>query len=162
MNTPRIPIDQWGKDHWAALAYIESRCVNHKGVLKNPHMRTHAGRHPLMIARGFGTPGDGSRYPTSHKGGVLPDHDDWDCLYDIVLAGLVTIVQPKDEELWAVPVGKRGPIKYRDRFQTKALEVTAKLTPLGQQVAGELRAHLANKYNYQAFSPSFAPAVASS
>lgn len=36
-----------------------------------------------------------------------------------------------------------------------------KLTALGSQVAGELRAHLAKKHNYGVFSPSFGPAVTS-
>ncbi len=153
MAKPRIPLDQWGKDHWSTLAFIETRCVDHKGVLQNAHMRTHVGRHPLFMARGFKSPGDGSRYPTIYKGGELADHDDWDCLYDMVLAGLIT-VRPKDEALWDVPVGKRGPIQYRDRLQTKELKVTVKLTELGNQVAGELRAHKAKQRNYQAFSPS--------
>ena len=160
MNQPRVPIDQWGKDHWSTLAYIESRCVDHKGVLSNAHLRTNVGRHPLFVARGFGSPGDGSRYPTRYKGGELDDHDDFDCLYDMVLSGLITI-RPNDDELWDVPVGSRGPIKHRGYLQTKELKFTVKLTKLGNQVAGELRAHLAKKYNYQAFSPSFAPAAAS-
>jgi hypothetical protein len=159
MVSPRLSIDQWGKDHWSTLAYIESRCVDHGGVLKNANMRTHVGRHPLFVARGFGTPGDGSRYPTIHKGGEMADHDDWDCLYDMVQAGLIVIVKPKDDALWDVPLGKRGPIKHNGRTQTKALEVKAKLTTLGCQVAGELRTHLTKERRYQTFSPSFAATV---
>ena len=164
MNQPRVPIDQWGKDHWSTLAYIESRCVDHKGVLSNAHLRTNVGRHPLFVARGFGSPGDGSRYPTRYKDGsgalsLIEDHDDWDCLYDMLLTNLIT-VRPKDKELWDVPVGSRGPIKHRGYLQTKELKVVAKLTHLGNYVAGELREHLAKNY-YQEFSPSFAPAVAS-
>lgn len=155
----RLPIDQWGKDHWSTLAYIESRCVDHEGVLKNAHMRTNASRHLLFMARDFASPGDGSRYPTIYKGGEMADHDDWDCLYDMVQTGLLTIVRPKDDALWDVPVGSRGPIKYRDRLQTKELKVKVKLTTLGSQVAGELRAHKAKQRNYQEFSPSFASAV---
>ncbi len=158
-DSPRLSIDDWGKDHWSTLAYIETRCVDHKGVLKNANMRTDAGRHPLFMARGFASPGDGSRYPTIYKGGELTDHDDWDCLYDMVQAGLLTITLPKDDALWDVPVGSRGPIQYRDRLQTKELKVKVKLTALGNQVAGELRAHLTKKRRYQEFKLSFAPAV---
>lgn len=158
MIIPILSIDQWGKDHWSTFSYIETRCVDHRGVLKNANMRTHASRHPLFLARGFASPGDGSSYPTIHKGGELPDHDDWDCLYDMVQSGLLT-VQPKDDALWDVPVGSRGPIQHRGRLQRKELKVTVKLTDLGHKVAGELRAHLANKLRYQEFSPSFAPAV---
>lgn len=160
MTSLRLPIDQWGKDHWSTLAYIESRCVDHGGVLKNANMRTHAARHPLFMARGFGTPSDGSQYPTRYKGGKIANHDDWDCVYDMVQAGLVTILRPQSITLWEVLPGKHGPIKYRNRMQTRELEVAVKLTDLGHQVAGELRAHLAKQRNYQVFSPSFAPAVA--
>lgn len=159
MSSLRLPIDQWGKDHWSAFAYIETRCVDNKGVLKNANMRTHAGRHPLFMARGFGTPGDGSRYPTIHKGGELTDHDDWDCLYDIVQMGLLVIVQPKDDALWDVPVGSRGPIQYQGRIPMKELKVKVKLTAAGSQIAGELRAHKAKQRTYQEFSPSGAPAT---
>lgn len=156
----RLSINQWGKDHWSTFAYIESRCVDHKGVLKNANMRTNVGRHPLFVARGFGTPGDGSKYPTRGKHSELSDHDDWDCLNDMVEAGLIA-VKPGNAELWEVPAGRRGPIKHQGRVRSKELRVTVKMLPLGSQVAGELRAHLAEKYNYQVFSPSFAKAVAS-
>lgn len=161
MTSPRLPINQWGKDHWSTLAYIESRCVDHKGVLKNANMRTHAVRHPLLMARGFGSPGDGSQYPTRYKRGQLDNHDDWDCLDDMVRAGLITVVRPKDDALWDVPFGARGPITYQGRTQTKALEVKVKLTTLGHQVAGELRAHLATTHRSGMFSPSFGPVVTS-
>lgn len=162
MSSVRLPIGRWGHDHWSTLAYIEGRCVDHRGVLKNANLRTNTSRHPLFIARGFGSPGDGSQYPTEYRdGGQLTDHDDWDCLYDMVQLGLLTIVKPKDDELWNVPPGERGSIRYRGRMQTKALEVKVKLTDLGCQVAGELRTHLTKSRNYRAFSPSFALAVAS-
>ena len=158
MSNPRLPIDQWGKDHWSTFAYAESRCVDHRGVLANHHMRTHVRRHPLFVARGVKSPGDGSQYPTRYKGGELADHDDWDCLNDMVEAGLIA-VRPTDAALWEVPTGKRGPIKHDGRLQTQALVVQVKMTDLGDKVAGELRAHLKKKYNFQVFSPSFAPAV---
>ncbi len=155
MNTIRLPVTQWGKDHWSTLAYAESRCVDHKGVLKNANMRTHASRHPLLMARGFASPGDGSQYPTIHKGGELADHDDWDCLYDMEQTGLLTIIRPHEEVLWDVPVGSRGPIKHQGSLQTKALMVMVKLTELGFQVAGDLREHMANnKRRYQEFQLS--------
>ncbi len=154
MSSLRLPIDQWGKDHWSTFACIETRCVDHKGVLRNANMRTHANRHPLFMARGFASPGDGSRYLTIYKGGELGSHDDWDCLYDMAQVGLLIIVRPKDDELWDVPVGSRGPIQYRGRLQTKELKVKVKLTALGSQVAGELRAHKAKQRTYQEFGPS--------
>ena len=35
-----ITVDEFGKDHWSLFAYIETRCVDHKGVLDLAHMRT--------------------------------------------------------------------------------------------------------------------------
>ena len=34
-----IKIKDWGKDHWSLLAYIECRCVDHKGILDKNHLR---------------------------------------------------------------------------------------------------------------------------
>lgn len=151
MSGIRLSITQWGKDHWSTLAYAESRCVDHKGILQNAHMRTHGSRHPLLMARGFGTPGDGSQYPTIHKDGELADHDDWDCLYDLAQAGLLTIIRPPEDVLWIVPVGSRGPIKHLGSLQTKELMVMVELTELGFRVAGDLREHVASKHRYQEF-----------
>lgn len=155
MDNPRIPIAQWGKDHWTLLAYIESRCVDHRGVLKNANMRTHGARHPLFAARGYNPPPDGSQYPTRYKGGERSDHDDWDCLDDMVRAGLATIIQPKDEALWDVPRGDRGPIKYQGRIPTKELTVKVELTGRGARFAGELRTHLMKTHRAGIFSPDF-------
>lgn len=161
MNNPRVPMNLWGRDHWSTLAYIETRCVDHRGEIRPANMRTNTGRHPLFGARGLG-PGDGSKYPTRcNDGSELSDHDDWDCLNDMRLAGLIVIVRPRAAELWDVPVGSRGSIKYQGRVPSSELAVKVKLTKLGNQVAGALRAHLAEKYNYATFSPSFAPAITS-
>ncbi len=160
MTGPRIPLNRWGKDHYSTLAYLETRAVDHKGVISNVNMRTSAKRHPLFIARGpLGPPTDGGNYPTNYKDGEMTEHDDWDCLDDMVHAGLLA-VRPANPELWEVPVGSRGPIKFRRQVPTKELKVTVKLTELGQKVAGELRAHLQKKRRYAVFAPSFAAALA--
>lgn len=162
MTGPRIPLDRWGKDHWSTLAYLETRAVDHQGVIKNANMRTSIKRHPLFVARGpLGPPTDGGQYPTCYKDGEMNEHDDWDCLNDMVEAGLLA-VKPADTALWEVPVGSRGPIKHRGRIPTKELKVRVKLTELGQKVAGELRAYKQGAgHRYAEFSPSFADAIAS-
>ncbi len=161
MTGPRIPLDRMGKDHWSTLAYLETRAVDHRGVIKNANMRTSIKRHPLFVARGaMGPPTDGGRYPTLYKDGEMTEHDDWDCVNDMVHAGLLA-VKPALEWLWEVPVGSRGPIKHNGRVPTKELKVTVKLTKLGMQVAGELRAHLQKQRRYAEFAPSFAAAIAS-
>lgn len=163
MTGPRITLNLWGKDHYSTLAYLESRAVDQGGVIQNAHMRTSLKRHPLFIARGgLGAPTDGGNYPTCYKGGEILEHDDWDCLDDMVQAGLLS-VKPADAALWEVPVGSRGPIKHHGNIPTKAIKVTVKLTELGQQVAGELRAYKqgkASRSRYADFQPSFAAALA--
>lgn len=161
MTGPRISLNLWGKDHYSTLAYLESRAVDNGGVIQNAHMRTSSKRHPLFVARGpLGPPTDGGHYPTSYKDGEMNEHDDWDCLDDMVRAGLIA-VKPANAELWEVPVGSRGPIKFRGSIPTKELKVKVKLTELGQKVAGELRAYKQVKGSrYAEFTPSFAAALA--
>ena len=72
----------FGKDHWSTFAYIETRCVDHKGLPKREHMRCHAGRHPLQD-HGHG------HSPTRLKNGEIHNHDDWDCLDDCEREGLL-------------------------------------------------------------------------
>ena len=161
MTGPRISLSRWGRDHWSTLAYLETRAVDQGGVIKNAHMRTSVKRHPLFAARGgLGSPTDSGKYPTSYRDGEMPEHDDWDCLNDMVEAGLLS-VKPANPELWEIPVGSRGPIKYRRSIPTKELKVTVKLTELGQRVAGELRAYKQEKGSrFAEFVPSFAAALA--
>ncbi len=160
MTGPRIPLNRWGKDHWSTLAYLETRAVDAAGVIKNANMRTNIKRHPLFVARGrLAPPTDGGQYPTSYKDGEMNNHDDWDCLDDMVQTGLLA-VKPANPELWEVPVGSRGPMRHRGTIPTKELKVKVKLTELGHKVAGELRAHLQKKRRYAEFTPSFAAALA--
>ncbi len=87
-----ITIDRWDKDHWSTLGYIETRCVDHKGVPDRDHMRTDPDRHPGLIGPSMsrlmvsGT----EKHPTRLKGGeTVDDHDDWDCVDDMEAAGLL-------------------------------------------------------------------------
>jgi hypothetical protein len=85
-SEPAPTIDLFGKDHWSTFAYIETLCVDNRGVPSREHMRCHAGRHPLQL----GSAGDGSRYPTRLKdGSTLANHDDWDCADDLETEGLI-------------------------------------------------------------------------
>lgn len=88
-----IPIHKWGKDHWSTLAYLEVRCVDHKGIPNRGHMRCNPEIHPGLCntanSQEFG--GDTKeRYPTRLAGGVeQPNHDDWSCVDDMEAAGLL-------------------------------------------------------------------------
>lgn len=84
-----VPIELWGRDHESTMLYIESRCVDNGGVPLAANMRTGSGR----FARGdmsHGAPPGGKDYPTRlGDGSELHDHDDWDCVDDLVEAGLI-------------------------------------------------------------------------
>jgi len=107
-----INVNEFGRDHWSAFGYIETRIVDHGGVPQKNHLRCIVKRHPFFAHEG----GDASRYPTRLKGRVQEDHDDWDCLEDLEGAGLLD------------NVGTGVNPVYR-------------LTDLGREVAGRLRGH---------------------
>lgn len=84
----RIPMDEWGRDHWSTLAYIETRCVDYKGRIDIRNMRCNGVRHPGLahLAVTF----DQFEHPSIlHGGKTEPEHDDWDCLYDMEAVGLL-------------------------------------------------------------------------
>jgi hypothetical protein len=59
-----VPMTLFGTDHWSTFGYVETRAVDHKGLLDHDHMRCHAGRHPVMlhVKRAVsGASADGSR-----------------------------------------------------------------------------------------------------
>lgn len=68
-----IPMEQFGKDHWSLLIYIESRAVDDERHYDRRHMRS-----------------DGKRYPTRLRDGRhVEGHDDLDCLADLAAAELI-------------------------------------------------------------------------
>ena len=125
-----IPVEMWGKDHWSTFAYIEVRCVDHKGQPDRQHMRCDVDLHPGLAPhrRGFSdhTP---KKYPTRLKGGVeVQDHDDWSCIDDMEEAGLL-------------------------KWEGSGIYPIFVLTDKGKVVAGRLRAHKANGGNFAGFNP---------
>ena len=120
-----VTLATFGSDHWSTFGYIETRCVDYRGVPDKRHMRCHHGRHVWHAHEG----GDGSEHPTRLKGGlVVQNHDDWDCLDDLELVGFI------------VNVGTTvNPV-----FQ---------MTERGREVAKRLRAHKANGGSWDTFEP---------
>lgn len=93
-NVRTIPMAEFGKDHWSVLAYVETRCVDHSGVVDLIRMRCNSRRHPGLNARRsevLDQNDDGTyKYPSILAGGKTePEHDDWDCFYDLEAAGLI-------------------------------------------------------------------------
>lgn len=147
----RLPIDVWGKDHWSTLAYLETRIVDYRGKISHDHMRCHRGRHPIMYAakRRFITSGDGSAYPTRLWGGrEATDHDDYDCIDDMIAAGLVTVTMPP------APAGTLVTGLVEAELMTRA---TYALTEYGLGIAGQLRAHKGRGGNFRDFRPQGVP-----
>lgn len=143
----RVPMERWGQDHWSTLGYLECRIVDHKGRISHAHMRCHGRRHPIMFAAkgNLGMVGDGSQFPTRLRDGELADHDDYDCVDDMIAAGLVTVT------LQDAPAGTLVTGLVEAELMTRA---TYALTPRGQDIAGQLRAHKGNGGNWHTFEPS--------
>lgn len=136
-STDYITVDRWGKDHWSLLAYIETREVDHKGILDGDHMRCNQRLHREMVGRVSVARGhDGSeKYPTRTKDGDVPNHDDWSCLEDIVAAGLA--------QAWLQE-------KYHNVIIGSHI-AKIKLTDAGRELAEQVRRHKANGGNYGNF-----------
>ena len=120
-----IPIDQWGRDHWSLLAFIEVICVDHGGELSDSYrrnMRTKGGSH--------WQPHYGTRLKGFGQGDLkllLAEHDDWDVAADIETAGLLTNQGTGINPIW-------------------------KLTPQGHELAAKLRVHKANGGSFSTFT----------
>jgi len=67
-----VSIDKFGKDHWSLLAYLETRCVDHKGTVDKNHLRMNG------------------KYPTILKNREkLENHNDLDCISDLEFYGFL-------------------------------------------------------------------------
>ena len=134
-----VPVGKWGKDHWTTLAYLETRSVDHQGVLSNKQMRCNPRLHREFAHSSLlGSVIDGSKYPTRLRNDeTLDGHDDWSCLEDMVAAGLVRAY-------------------YRVARPTLAFgtcDAKIELTGLGEEVAAQLRRHLAAGKRSSDFTP---------
>ncbi len=125
---PRVPMSKFGKDHWSTFGYIECRIVDHGGIPDRNHMRCDPERHPGLAGSRANYSGERKKYPTRLAGDneFLPDHDDWDCAYDLEAVGLL-----EDLGTGVNPV-----------FQ---------LTELGHTVAAALRKHKAEGKMFATF-----------
>ncbi len=136
----RISLAEFGRDHWSTLAYLENIMVEYGEcqVDLDPRMRTNRKHYRLLaerkhLARHVGTkwrlaqamrPEHGSRIS---GGRVVTNHDDWDCVEDLIAAGLLMAKSPHNR-----------PTLY--------------LTPLGDRVAAALREHKRRGGTWSAFT----------
>lgn len=139
-STELVPMDQWGKDHWSTLGYVEAVSVENAGfqVGSDPRMKTNR-RHTRVLAAcprpkrtaGFtlGVVMEPEHATRLKDGTQIPNHDDWACLQDFVGAGLFqhgAEVEPK-----------------------KVL----KLSERGLALTAALRAHKADGGSFATFDP---------
>ncbi len=138
-----IPVAQWGKDHWATLAYMETVMVE-MGFFQvgaDPRMRSNR-RHFRVMAEGCPKPARASHgrpgvvmlaeHGTRLKGGgFVSDHDDWMCVQDMAHAGLLSV--------------------SADRIQPGA---KIKLSDLGVKLMNQLRAFKAGGGMFAKFEPA--------
>jgi len=139
---PTVSVEQFGKDHWSTLVYIESRAVDQRGILNHDQMRCNIQRHAYLVGpqkmrhlsgreeEALWNP----RYGTVLRDGSMrPEHDDWDCLYDLVEAGLAEIA---------------------GSHATKHIDsVIVRLTLKGVQLAQQVRLFKAQGGQYRDFLP---------
>jgi hypothetical protein len=132
-----ITINDFGKDHWSTFAYIETVCVDNRGVPDKERMRCNPKIHPGLCNQANVMFQDQPDYPTRLSGYFLPngekdrgrllhDHDDWSCAEDLEAAGLIE---------W---IGS-------------GVNPVFKMTTYGLVVAGRLRAHKASGGHFATF-----------
>jgi len=96
-----IPVEQFGKDHWSTLAYVETRCVDFAGVLGKDQMRCNMNRHADMAGphqqRSLVMKWQEKYGTVLNTGTIIVHHDDWDCLEDLIAAGFVEPIIPTYE-----------------------------------------------------------------
>jgi hypothetical protein len=103
-----VDIQDFGRDHWSLLLYIQHICLN--SSVKSPEgriaeidfnkLRINPFTNPLQSGNGRRRLDNswkieyGTRLKTSDSGEPrrLKDHDDWDCLNDFENSGIVEII----------------------------------------------------------------------
>lgn len=48
----KVPVENWGKDHYSTLLYIETRVVDYRGIIDTRHMRRSSAGHPTRLRDG--------------------------------------------------------------------------------------------------------------
>lgn len=150
-TVPTVPIEQFGKDHWSLLAYIETCCVDGSGELVHDRMRTNPDHNvDLGRSRGMCFVADGKltssdnwwkdeystrlkSFPWKSKSEKekakhrVSGHDDWDCLDDLEKTEFVRL------------------ISYVNGF--------VQITDAGLAMAAKIRAHKAKGGYFADFTP---------
>jgi len=141
----KVPVEEFGKDHWSLLGHIETCCVDsagESGKVDHDRMRTNPRRNPELgfhksrstlewkdeystRLRSFPWGSNDEKEKAKHR---VAGHDDWDCLEDLERAGLAELVS------------------FVNGF--------VRMTETGLAMAAELRAHKARGGYFSNFTPS--------
>lgn len=137
----RVPMADWGKDHYSLLAYVETLCVEGRagvGTLDWARCRVNEKNYPLLKRTsspwkpeygtrlsGFFGNGAGDRTDPKRR---LGQHDDVNCLDDLADEGLVEILS--------------------------LMNGFVKITNKGREIAGRLRAHKSKGGYFADFNPA--------
>ena len=133
-----VPITDFGRDHWSTFAYVECVCVDGGGVPSLRRMRCNPKTHPQFAHLRTWDEAYGTRLKghLEHFPRILPQHDDWDCINDLVAAGLMS---------------------FSVNFLSTSPVPQFKLTEKGQEVAALLRIHKARGEIFSTFNPDYRP-----
>lgn len=171
-RTETVPIERFGKDHWSLLAYVETRCVDHKvpetevGALDPVHMRTNE-KINYHLGLGGKTPMGMSydrEYPTRIKLSVEKRAE-----LDELIDATAKINDKEEREQERVRIRKECGWSeevhdhddwscLEDLEEAGLLEILSlanyfvQLTDEGWRVAGELRKHKGQDKNYHDFA----------
>jgi hypothetical protein len=160
-----IAPQRFGRDHYSTLLYVETCAVDCGGRLDHDRMRCDLDRHPVLAAAGahsalFGEV-DGHANPTRLRSvdgrtEEVADHDDYDCLDDLVAAGWLTVQMPTadaGEDVYRitggiVTDGSGAPIRPSALTGVDELTLGAAaswhLTDTGYTITAAARRHLAD------------------
>lgn len=99
-----ISPERWGRDHWSTLLYVDTRIVDHHGLLHVSQRDSPAGPRGVDPHMRIG-----NEYPTRllNPKSDLRGHTDYDCLADAIAAGYLTI-RPRPADV-AVRFSSRYP-----------------------------------------------------
>lgn len=132
----QVSVQDFGKDHWSLLGYVETCAVDNKGVLDLRRMRVK--NNTLQPNVGFGPvsewkPEYGTRLAgywkadkTTDLSKRLSDHDDLDCLEDLETAGFI-------------------------KNTGTGMQPVIEITKLGKSVCSDLRFHKSSGGNFADF-----------
>lgn len=85
-----IPKEQFGRDHWSCFSYLAHCATAREGEPERDKMRTHPrNRHLMSQLQAMMHMAGVGWSKTRLLGGVeLDEHDDYDCMFDLIDAGL--------------------------------------------------------------------------